>query len=275
MGMRNVPGPLCEETGSQLGDPSCVPVSDRAIRSSLSVGQRRASRRGPPLRDRDVPSVDGVDIVFFSSYSSANVSGDETTETDSTEQAPPSADVSDEREDRAAASLEQLREAIEGDDGGDADAPDGADDAGTNDLEYSQTGDSDGDFQFQKLLWPDDEDGVPKLAGAAADPPYLETLDAGFVVEALVIEWLGQLAEEHDPETAVEAVVYCDEIGWITPEVRQALLTYLDGIVDVDAVATTLQTRPVTFDPEEHLESLEYVYRIAQATGSEVSDDGF
>lgn len=125
-------------------------------------------------------------------------------------------------------------------------------------------------FQFRKVLLPQDGDGPPKLAGDGVTKPYLDGLPAGYAAEAAVIEWLDWLVSETDRETAARAIAYYDAIDWVSGDVADALVEYLEGVGSVESPHGAVGP-PDGMDLEEHLRSLQYVTALASG---EVSADG-
>lgn len=249
--------------------------TDDAERTEEPQSDPEPQHRGP-----DRPSAAGHDDGVRSNETRRDTSdrgatSTETTGQDGTERSPSPADNERGVRERTEQPLAELRERV--DDTGVQSTDDAGDDplADPDDELVDiarESVPSDDEFEYRKVLLPEDRDDLPELAGTGLAQPYLDSIPSGYAIEAQVIEWLGWLVDESDAETAVEAVLYYEDIDWITADVRSDLLAYLDGIVDVEVVGD-VEGRPEAFDLEDHLESLTYVYRLAAAS-EEVTADG-
>jgi archaellum component FlaD/FlaE len=180
----------------------------------------------------------------------------------------PARELVDPRTDAVGARLRQFREGF-------VDDP-------TADL---PTGNSADEFRFDKVLLPTDGEAAPDLSNAELEKPYLETLPDGYAVDAVVLEWLDWLVSAADGEVAAQAVEYYESIGWLTAEVREDLLGYLEGLGETTLGPGTAGAKatdeaagdgptepPAALDLQDHLHSLQYVTELASG---EVGTDGF
>ncbi|GAB3680210.1 hypothetical protein GCM10028857_02630 [Salinarchaeum chitinilyticum] len=135
------------------------------------------------------------------------------------------------------------------------------------------TGNTADEFRFDKILLPTDGAAAPDLSAGELAKPYLETLPDGYAADAVVLEWLDWLVSAADCQTAAHAVGYYESIEWLTDDVREELLGYLEGLgrIDGDANVQAVDEPPEALDLQDHLRSLQYVTELA--TG-EVGTDG-
>ena len=168
----------------------------------------------------------------------------------------PARELVDPRTDAVGARLRQFREGF-------VDDP-------TADL---PTGNAADEFRFEKILLPTDGDAAPDLSNAELAKPYLETLPDGYAVDAVVLEWLDWLVSAADGPTAAQAIRYYESIEWLTEDVRDSLLGYLEGLGEPAPGEEQAQpgTPPAALDLQDHLRSLQYVTELASG---EVGSNG-
>lgn len=87
--------------------------------------------------------------------------------------------------------------------------------------------------------------------------PYLDSLPASLVAEALVLEWLEFLVLRTGRESVPDALSFYASVGWLSEDAAVALEPYLAGIEDrEDGPGDDL-------GPDDHRVSLAYVARLA------------
>lgn len=105
--------------------------------------------------------------------------------------------------------------------------------------------------------------GASDAGGRDEDPamrtPYLADLPAGYAVDVLVFEWLGELVETAGPAAALKAVSYYEDIDWIGSSVAATLDEYLSG-PGIDIYVDP--NEPDDLTAEDHATSYEYILKL-------------
>jgi|GEM_PF-3061554 len=137
-------------------------------------------------------------------------------------------------------------------------------------VEDLPTGNAADAFRSEAVLVPDDREVDEEWSDLDLEKPYLPALPAGYAADAVVLEWLDALVEAADAATAAEAIGYYASVEWITGDVHDDLLEYLEGLGEVPATGDVAEP-PAALDLQDHLRSLRYVIELASG---EVGDDG-
>lgn len=101
--------------------------------------------------------------------------------------------------------------------------------------------------------------------------PYLETLDRPIDHTNLIVQWARFLGKTFGTAGALNCLRYYEDIGWISPVVREQMTPYLRGL-SLDEIHTKRFDEPATLEqPLEtlsgtvfsaHVQSLEYITAI-------------
>ena len=104
-----------------------------------------------------------------------------------------------------------------------------------------------------------------------AERPYLETLEQSAGRTDATIQWARFLGETFGTTGALNCLRYYEDLGWISPLVRDQLTSYLRGL-SLEEVHNRRYDEPTTLDyPLEslsgtlfgaHAQSLEYISKI-------------
>lgn len=110
------------------------------------------------------------------------------------------------------------------------------------------------------------------------DKPYLESLGGAAGRTDAVIGWARYLGETFGTTDALNCLRYYEDLGWISPLVREQMISYLRGL-SLDEIHNRRYDEPTTLDyPLEslsgtlfatHAQSLEY---IAEIRGDDIEE---